>query len=122
MVTKPRSVGYSLPRARSVRIGTMWEIRQMTPPSVENELDPEATEYARLVEYIRTSFRRDGAGQFELIPGHTYGPNDAFYEAPRVYSFLYTCNTWTNNALKAAGQRACLWTPTDKGIFGVYKR
>ncbi|GAC1370754.1 MAG: TIGR02117 family protein [Hymenobacter sp.] len=77
-------------------------------------------EYARLVAYIKNSFRYDAAGRVQHIRGHSYGPNDAFYEAHRVYSFLYTCNTWTNNALKACGQQACLWTPSDKGIFYQY--
>ncbi|MBF9224046.1 TIGR02117 family protein [Hymenobacter ruricola] len=77
-------------------------------------------EYARLIRYIQTSFAYDAAGRAQHIKGHSYGPDDAFYEARRVYSFLYTCNTWTNNALKASGQKACLWTPSDKGIFYQY--
>jgi len=79
-------------------------------------------EYAELVAYIQRSFRYDAAGRVQHIRGHSYGQNDAFYEARRVYSFLYTCNTWTNNALKACGQKACLWTPSDKGIFYQYGR
>jgi len=77
-------------------------------------------EYARLLAYIYRSFRLDAHGRAQHIEGHSYGQDDAFYEAHRVYSFLYTCNTWTNNALKASGQRACLWTPSDKGIFYQY--
>ncbi|GAB3572586.1 DUF2459 domain-containing protein [Hymenobacter daeguensis] len=79
-------------------------------------------EYAQLIAYIQQSFALDAAGNVQHIKGHSYGPDDAFYEAHRVYSFLYTCNTWTNNALKACGQRACLWTPSDKGIFHLYGR
>ena len=79
-------------------------------------------EYARLIAYIENSFRLDAAGRAQHIQGHSYGQNDAFYEARRVYSFLYTCNTWTNDALKASGQRACLWTPSDEGIFYQYGR
>ncbi|MBD2768920.1 TIGR02117 family protein [Hymenobacter sp. BT664] len=79
-------------------------------------------EYARLIAYIQDSFRYDAAGHVQHIQGHSYGPNDAFYEARRVYSFLYTCNTWTNNALKACGQKACLWTPSDRGILYHYGR
>ncbi|GAB3857895.1 TIGR02117 family protein [Hymenobacter terrigena] len=79
-------------------------------------------EYARLIDYIQRSFALDAAGRAQHIKGHSYGQDDAFYEAHRVYSFLYTCNTWTNNALKASGQRACLWTPSDKGIFHIYGR
>ena len=96
--------------------------RAMTPGPQTIALHLSRAEYARLVDYIRGSFRRDAQGRFEHIAGHSYGRDDAFYEAPRVYSFLYTCNTWTNNALKASGQRACLWTPSDKGIFGIYGR
>ncbi|WP_046244975.1 TIGR02117 family protein [Hymenobacter terrenus] len=79
-------------------------------------------EYARLIDYIQSSFRYDAVGGVQHIAGHSYGRNDAFYEARRVYSFLYTCNTWTNNALKACGQKACLWTPADKGILYHYGR
>ena len=77
-------------------------------------------EYARLIIYIQRSFALDAAGRTQHIKGHSYGRDDAFYEAHRVYSFAYTCNTWTNNALKASGQLACLWTPSDKGIFHIY--
>lgn len=80
------------------------------------------TEYARLIAYIQRSFALDSAGRVQHIKGHSYGQDDAFYEAHRVYSFAYTCNTWTNNGLKASGQRACLWTPSDKGIFRIYGR
>ena len=79
-------------------------------------------EYAHLVAYIQGSFRYDAAGRVQHIGGHSYGQNDAFYEARRVYSFLYTCNTWTNNALKACGQKACFWTPSDRGILYHYGR
>ena len=79
-------------------------------------------EYARLIAYIQQSFCYDDAGRAQHIKGHSYAQNDAFYEAHGVYSFLYTCNTWTNNALKASGQRACLWTPSDRGILHQYGR
>ncbi|MFD1469468.1 TIGR02117 family protein [Hymenobacter caeli] len=79
-------------------------------------------EYARLIAYVQASFRRDAAGQVEWIPGHSYGADDAFYEANSTYSILYTCNTWTNDALKAAGQKASLWTPLEAGIFYQYGR
>lgn len=77
-------------------------------------------EYARLIAYIQNSFRYDAAGRAQHIKGHSYAQNDAFYEAHGVYSFLYTCNTWTNNALKASGQKACLWTPAESGILYQY--
>ena len=46
---------------------------------------------------------------------------DAFYDAKGKYSLFYTCNTWANCALKAANQKASLWTVYDKGIFCHYK-
>jgi len=51
-----------------------------------------------------------------------YGINDSFYEANYSYSLFYTCNTWTNEALKKAGLPACVWTPFDKGILFQYRK
>ncbi|WP_300672028.1 TIGR02117 family protein [Soonwooa sp.] len=79
-------------------------------------------QYQNLVNYIDARFDKDANGNYELIPTDAvYGNNDAFYDAQGSYSFLYTCNTWANNALKAAGQKAALWTPSDFGIFRHYK-
>ena len=79
-------------------------------------------QYENLVKYVEKKFDRDQNGNFILIPTNAvYSDNDAFYDAQGTYSFLYTCNTWSNNALKAAGQKAALWTPTDFGIFQHYK-
>lgn len=79
-------------------------------------------QYENLVKFVEAKFDRDQNGNFILIPTDAvYGDNDAFYDAKGTYSFLYTCNTWSNDALKAAGQRAALWTPSDFGIFQHYK-
>ncbi|MDR6485631.1 uncharacterized protein (TIGR02117 family) [Chryseobacterium vietnamense] len=79
-------------------------------------------QYQNLVKFVEDKFDRDQNGNFILIPTNAvYGDNDAFYDAKGTYSFLYTCNTWSNNALKAAGQKAALWTPSDFGIFQHYK-
>jgi len=78
-------------------------------------------QYARLATYIRSSFTTDSAGHFiHIVTRANYGANDAFYEAGGSYSLFHTCNTWANNALKSCGQKACLWTPFDKGIFYQY--
>ncbi|MCB2407737.1 TIGR02117 family protein [Hymenobacter lucidus] len=79
-------------------------------------------EYARLIDYIKTSFDHNAQGNIQHIEGHSYGQHDAFYEAQRTYSFLFTCNTWANNGLKYCGQRACFWTAMDSGIFYQYRR
>lgn len=78
-------------------------------------------EYANLIQYIEDSFQLDTEGNPILIHATTYGQNDSFYEANRKYSLFYTCNTWANNALKSADQKAAVWTPTDTGIFRHYR-
>lgn len=79
-------------------------------------------QYKHLVQFVESKFDTDANGNYILIPTNAvYGENDAFYDAKGRYSFLDTCNTWANNALKAAGQKAALWTPTDYGIFLHYK-
>lgn len=78
-------------------------------------------QYDRLILYICLSLKTNAQGQGQII--HTnanYGSNDAFYEANGHYNLFYTCNTWANNALKSCGQKACVWTPFDTGIFYQY--
>jgi uncharacterized protein (TIGR02117 family) len=78
-------------------------------------------EYLQLITYIRASFKEDDNANVMQLKGYSYGKYDAFYEAHGVYSLFYTCNTWTNNALKHCGQRACLWTPFDHTILRKYE-
>jgi uncharacterized protein (TIGR02117 family) len=79
-------------------------------------------QYEDLVKYIKDKFDRDKNGKVIFIETDSvYGINDAFYEAKGRYSFLETCNTWANNGLKVAGQKAAYWTPTDVGIFQHYR-
>jgi len=77
--------------------------------------------YQDLVAYITDSFQYDNGKKVLWIQNHSYGRYDAFYEAKGKYSLFYTCNTWANCALKAAHQKAALWTPYDKGIFLHYR-
>ncbi|KFF00308.1 hypothetical protein IX39_06515 [Chryseobacterium formosense] len=80
------------------------------------------SQYRDLVKFIDEKFDKDAAGNYILIPTNAvYDDNDAFYDAKGKYSFLNTCNTWANDALKAAGQKAAFWTPSDYGIFLHYK-
>lgn len=80
-----------------------------------------ASQYLRLINYITDSFQKDENGHFMHIKTEAvYGKRDAFYEANGKYSIFYTCNTWANNSLKSCGQKACLWTPFDTGIFLIY--
>lgn len=78
-------------------------------------------QYVRLVKYVTDSFKKDKNGHFINIKTKAnYGNTDAFYEANGSYSIIHTCNTWANNGLKTCGQKACLWTPFDTGIFLKY--
>ncbi len=77
-------------------------------------------EYDRLVSFIQERFQLDAQGRPQHIAGHSYGQYDAFYEADGTYNLFDTCNTWTNEGLKVAGQRAALWTPFDFGMFWHY--
>ena len=78
-------------------------------------------QYSRLITFIEESLQTDENGNYIFIPtDQVYGKADAFYEANGSYNLTHTCNTWTNNALKAAGQKAAWWTPFDEGIFRHY--
>ncbi|GGB65387.1 hypothetical protein GCM10007424_01650 [Flavobacterium suaedae] len=78
--------------------------------------------YKKLVTYIDNSFAYSESKQVKWIANRSYNNYDAFYEAKGKYSLFYTCNTWTNNALKAANQKAALWTLYDKGILYHYDK
>lgn len=77
-------------------------------------------QYNMLCQYILNSFITDETGRAIHVEGVHYNNKDAFYLARRHMDIFYTCNTWTNNGLKNADLRACLWTPFDKGIFFQY--
>lgn len=99
---------------------TFYRAADLGPSPACVPLHLSRAEYARLIAYVQASFQHDAAGRVRWIPGHSYGRDDAFYEAHGTYSILNTCNTWTNNALKVAGQKASLWTPFESGIFYQY--
>lgn len=93
---------------------------------IENDscirLDLSKEQYQQLTNYIMNSFEKNNENKTVFIPTNAvYGKNDAFYNANGKYSLFHTCNTWSNNSLKVCGQKACLWTPLDKGIFNLYK-
>jgi uncharacterized protein (TIGR02117 family) len=79
------------------------------------------TDYMKIVSFVESSFQVNESSAYVQIPNVSYGSNDVFYEAKGRYSLFYTCNTWTNNCLKAGNMKACLWTLFDKGFFYHYK-
>ncbi|PZF73037.1 TIGR02117 family protein [Taibaiella soli] len=94
---------------------------QMTETKSCRKINISNPQYQRLITYINNSLQHDADGHvIHIVTDANYGNADAFYEAKGSYSMFYTCNTWANNGLKACGQRACLWTPFDTGIFLKY--
>ena len=79
-------------------------------------------EYRNLITYVTESFQKNEHNFIPIVTNSIYGTNDAFYEAKGSYNLFYTCNTWANNALKAANQKAALWTPYEGGIFYHYNQ
>jgi uncharacterized protein (TIGR02117 family) len=96
--------------------------RTMIPGEKCKEIRISKAQYQKLVNYLKDSFQYDANGKPIQIITHNdgYGTDDVFYEAKGAYDLFNTCNTWANSALKSCDQKACWWTPTDKGIFHQY--
>lgn len=77
--------------------------------------------YKKMISFIRESFQVKSGEFLKIETNAVYGKHDVFYEANGSYSLFYTCNSWANQALKAANQRAALWTISDSGIFRHYE-
>lgn len=93
---------------------------------VENDLcykvQIDSNQYNVLKNYILNSLDMDKDGKPILIETNAqYGPDDAFYEAKGAYSLFYSCNTWSNAALKKANMPSGVWTVFDKGILRHYR-
>ena len=76
--------------------------------------------YKKLITFIMQSFQNKSGEFLKIETNAVYGKHDVFYEANGSYSLFYTCNSWANQALKAANQKAALWTISDSGIFRHY--
>ena len=77
--------------------------------------------YKKLILFINESFLTKSGEFLKIETEAVYGKHDVFYEANGSYSLFYTCNSWANQALKAANQKAALWTISDSGIFRHYE-
>ena len=66
-------------------------------------------QYLNFVQFVQHSFARDAQGKLIYIkPGAA--STDGFYAATGNYSALRTCNTWSAEALDAAGINTPLWS------------
>ena len=77
--------------------------------------------YKKLITFINESFQTKSGEFLKIETNAVYGKHDVFYEANGSYSLFYTCNSWANQALKAANQKAALWTISESGIFRHYE-
>ena len=93
------------------------------PPSAEKTIPIEISrdQYLNLTAFLEDSFELDVEGNVQPIQNLHYTNRDAFYKAKGSLSLFKTCNTWTNNGLKTAGLKACLWTPFPEGILYIYR-
>lgn len=76
--------------------------------------------YKKMIAFINESFQTKSEDFLKIETDAVYGKHDVFYEANGSYSLFYTCNSWANQALKTANQKAALWTISDSGIFRHY--
>ncbi|MBV2196600.1 MAG: TIGR02117 family protein, partial [Flavobacterium sp.] len=64
--------------------------------------------YNKLIAFINESFQTKSGEFLKIETNAVYGKHDVFYEANGSYSLFYTCNSWANQALKSANQKAAL--------------
>ncbi|CDS91673.1 MULTISPECIES: TIGR02117 family protein [Sphingobacterium] len=83
----------------------------------------DTVQYQSLIDFVKSSLEYDTENKPIVInTSAQYGDSDAFYEAKGSYSMFYSCNTWTNEALKKANMPAGIWATLDKGILSHYKK
>ncbi len=86
------------------------------PKSEVLALDLTADGYARLLAFLRSAFTRDAAGRVKRLGPGLYGLS-FFYAGEGRYDAFHTCNTWTAEALAAAGFPI---DPSDIGTLGQF--
>lgn len=74
-----------------------------------------------LVSFIENSFQKTAQQQF-IFHSKGYGADDYFFKGQGSYHLFSTCNSWTNNALKAGSLPASLWSPFAQGVMWRMKK
>ncbi|MDP2228429.1 MAG: DUF2459 domain-containing protein [Moraxellaceae bacterium] len=80
----------------------MEVVALQTPEETTATVTLTASELARLKQYLHNSFRRDAAGQAQVLRTEANGFH--YYAARGRYHLLRNCNHWTAKALHQAGQ------------------
>lgn len=96
----------------------IMQVRRFTKP-MENwtKLELCAEALTALLQYVDNSFRKTEEQDWQQIPATGYSRHHFFYEANGQYHAINTCNTWLNNALKAAQVKTARWSPLTYGIL-----
>jgi uncharacterized protein (TIGR02117 family) len=107
------------PTPAAIRIS--WYYRQLQETAETVRIPATREQVDLLYQYIMTYVLWDPSDPSSIQPlrseeiSAAYTPS-LFIEASGTYSLFFTCNNWTNRALKAAGIPTHLWTPTVWGI------
>jgi len=91
-------------------------VRSPRPDQYQRPLRLSRAQYRRLSRYLAESFEMKDGRSVPLL-GRGYANSDAFYESRRPYNVARTCNSWTGEALRAAGVRTGVWTPLAQSIM-----
>lgn len=116
-----------IPTVRAILLPTQAAMRiswYYSPPAESetvSKIPVNEAQTKRLYAFVASSYMYDGLADVKLVtlPERLIDPafeNSIFITASGTYSLLYTCNNWTNQALKQAGIPTRLWTPTVWGV------
>jgi len=73
-------------------------------------------QYLKLCNFIKESFETNQTDSLKQIVKLAHFKNEVIFEAKQEFSFIYTSNIWTNNALKSFGYKTGIWTALEGGI------
>ncbi len=98
---------------------TVLHVRPLTEAAREDwsrsetfiELRLDSGGFEALHQFVARSFACDSAGKLQTV-GDGWGSDARFYRARGRYTAFYTCNSWTADALRAAGLRLPRWDLT----------
>ncbi|MER3434195.1 MAG: TIGR02117 family protein [Leptolyngbya sp. ERB_1_1] len=72
--------------------------------------------YLKFVRFLQNSFAHDAQGKLIYVKAGA-ATTDGFYAATGDYSALRTCNTWSAEALDAAGVNTPLWSALAPAVM-----
>jgi len=93
--------------------------KKIKPSQSVRSIKISAQQYQKLINFYQSNFQRKEK-EIQLIKDKGYTAYDNFYEAKGTYSFLKTCNVFTNDALKYASVKAPYWSPFEGGLMKHY--